>query len=88
MPIVSPYQTCKLHGISERNKSISMMRGKLAVAPKDQISVGGPHPRPSIASGLRKIGAPISHFLVTKSVCMLSPQSSNFTSLKGVPPSP
>ena len=82
MPILSPYQTYKLYRVSKRNTSISIVRGNLAVAPKDQISVGGPQIRLSIASGLRKIVAPMICSSTTESMCVLSPQSANLTSLK------
>ena len=85
MPVFSPYQTYQLYKVSQRNTSISIMKGDLAVAPKDQISVGGPQIRFSIASGLRKIVAPIICSSTTESICVLSPQSANLTSLKRLP---
>ena len=85
MPTLSPYQAYKLYRVSRRDICISIAEGNLAVAPKDQISVGEPQIRLSIASGLRKIVAPIICSSTTKSTCVLSPQSANLTSLKRFP---
>ena len=79
MPVFSPNQTNKLYLVSN---GIRVLVGNHAVAPKDQISVGGPQMRLSIASGLRKMVAPIICSSVTASTCVLSPQSANLITLK------
>ena len=85
MPILSPYQTYKLYRVSRRKPSISIARGDLAVAPKDQISIGGPQIRLSIALGLRKIVALIIYSSTTELTYILSPQSANLISRKRFP---
>ena len=82
MPILSPYQTYKLYRVGGKDSSIIVVKGSPAVAPKDQISVGGPQIRLSIASGLRKMVALMIRSSTTESMCVLCPQSANVTSLK------
>lgn len=61
MPAKSPYQAYELQQVSETMDTMGEAGPKLlTVTPKDQISVGVPHLRFSIASGLLNIWAPIT----------------------------
>ena len=59
MPIVAPNETDQLyHGYYKGRGAVGYIQ--LTVAPKDQISVGAFQRRLSIASGLRKMAAPMT----------------------------
>ena len=58
MPVVTENEADKLRGLIR--KSLWKQSQERTVAPRDHMSVCGPHLRFSMASGLLNIGAPIA----------------------------
>ena len=86
VPVLAPDQANQLREkVKIRDVQFQSLRS-LTVAPKDQISVGAPQRRLSMASGLRNIAAPMiwpsSNGFALGPTMKVSPQSPSCTSLK------